>query len=332
MSGIPELNRLPRPKLRDLSLPDWVRGKVAQHGLTTHLSGAGHKTAQLERMLGGRKEFLALFAGPLLPALRKMKATGKRTKDCYPNGEGARIRANYGVLYFGGFRQLVPGLSPVEIRQLLDPVLEAGVIRTGLALICRVCTEEQFQAIDRLGQRWTCERCDSINNLNMAAWNKPEHESIWSYDLHPVGRQVLDEHGEVPAALASYLSLIEGCKNYQDISEIYLAKGTKAQAELDVVAYRDDTLIIGEAKSAAEIASTTKEKRVADVRKKCLAAVWLQADELVFGTSEPVWKPNAETDIRQAIENFNWSDIGRPTVRLISGLGGSGQEVSSRIL
>ncbi|MGW5726494.1 hypothetical protein [Nocardia beijingensis] len=337
-SGIQRVNQYPRPKLRDPALWDWVQLKAAQHGFTIELSGAGHKTAQLERMLGGRREFVKLFAGPLLPALRAMRATGKgnRSSDSYPNNEGAKIRANYGVLYFDGIHQIVVELERDEIRNLMEPALKGGVIRSGLALICPACTEKQFQTIDRLGQFWTCERCDSNNDLNAASWKAPKHEPVWSYDLHPVGRRLLEEHGEVPAALSSYLATevsdaIESRKiAYQDISEVAIYSGRQSKVELDLVAYRQHKLIVGEAKSADRLAKASKQERVADVKKKCTAAVWLEADELVFGTSERSWKPNVETDILQAVEAFAWPDYGPPTVRMITGLDGSGKQVKSR--
>lgn len=335
MAGIPAVNRMPRPKVRDLSLRDWVDAKLAQRDLTTRLSGAGNQTAQLERMLGGRQEFVDLFAGPLLPALRAMRATGRDTKSSYRNGEGVHIRANYGVLYFQGICDLVNDIDDeIEIRKRLDVAIRAGIVRCGLSLICAVCTERQFQAIDRLGKTWTCDRCDAINDLSMSAWKWPEREPLWTYDLHRVGRNLLEGNGDVPAALSAYLSTVGTAADnrYQDLAEIELISDAKSQVELDLVAYHANTLIVGEAKSAAELGRMNKEARVRDVQKKCLAAIWLEADELVFGTSEPSWKPRAVDDIRQAVSDFKWPATGRPVVRLIAGLDGSRKNSSSQEL
>ncbi|MBB5911277.1 hypothetical protein BJY24_000144 [Nocardia transvalensis] len=322
LDGIPAVNRLPRIKLRDLSLADWVDAKLAQHGLTSRLSSAGQKTAQLARMLGDRAAVVELFAGPLLPALHKMDAKAKRTIDCYPHDEGVRIRAGYGVLNFNGFVVSSPAITEPEIRYLLDTALRAGVIRCGLVLRCVVCTEVQFQPIDRLGQRWTCERCDSMNDLDQPAWNLPLAEPRWFYDLHPVGRQLLDDHGDVPIALAAHLAASgEKALPYHDLAEIELVGQAKSRVELDLIAYHDGKLTVGEAKSAAQLNGKNTRERRAEVAKKCQAAVWLEADELVFGTSEPAWTPSAVNNILDSVAAFDWPRIGQPTIRLVAGLG-----------
>ncbi|MGV9616815.1 hypothetical protein [Nocardia xishanensis] len=321
LGGIPSVNRLPRPMLRDLSLASWVKAKLTQHGLKSRLSPAGQKTAQLTRMLGSRAAVIELLSGPLLPALRKMDAKGKDTKDSYPNGEGVRIRANYGVLNFPGFVTLSTNAADTETREHLDKALRAGVIRRGLVLRCAVCTEVQFQPIDRLGQRWTCERCDSRNDFDLAAWKQPLAEPLWFYDLHPVAMQLLNDHGDVPAALAAYLSTAGGVPvRYQDLAEIELIDDGKSRVELDLIAYRDDTLVIAEAKSAAQLTGKSRNERRDEVRKKCLAAVWLEADELIFGTSEAVWSPRTKDDIRNTVAAFEWPPLGPPQIRLVSGL------------
>ncbi|MET8779040.1 hypothetical protein ABZV58_28895 [Nocardia sp. NPDC004654] len=321
LSGIPAVNALPRPKLRNLSLADWVDAKLAQHDLTSRLSSAGHKTAQLARMFADRHAVMDLFAGPLLPALRKMDAEGKSSKICYPQEEGVRIRAHYGVLNFSAFTAASPESSEEQVRRDLDKALRAGVIRRGLVLRCSVCTEVQFQPIDRIGQRWTCERCDSGNDLDQPAWNRPLQEPRWFYDLHPVGRQLLNDHGEVPIALAAHLARTGGAQSaYQDLAEIELVRDGKAKVELDLIAYRDGVLVIGEAKSAAQLSRKSKKERAQEIRKKCQAAVWLEADELVFATSAAKWTPGTEADIREVAAEFDWPHIGPPVIRMLAGL------------
>lgn len=331
-SGISAANKLPQPRLRDLSLADWADAKLDRHGLTSRLSAAGHRTAQLARMFGDRRAVMDLLAGPLLPALRKMDARGDSSKDCYPQKEGVRIRAHYGVLNFSGFTLSSPTTNEEQIRQGLDKALRAGVIRRGLVLGCSVCTEVQFQPIDRIGQRWTCERCDSGNNLEQPAWRSPLAEPTWFYDLHPVGRQLLNDHGEVPVALAAHLArTCENPSSYQDLAEIELIGNGKARVEVDLIAYSDGALVIGEAKSAAQLSKKSKEERQAEVLKKCQAAVWLEADELVFATSAPRWTPGTEALIRQTAATFDWPPIGPPRVRMIAGLDFAGTPTSNAL-
>ncbi|MGS2805927.1 hypothetical protein [Nocardia sp. MW-W600-9] len=332
LGGIPTLNRLPRPKLRDLSLSDWVDAKLAQHDLTSRLSPAGHRAAQLTRMFGSRDAVVDLFAGPLLPALRKMDAKQESSTACYPNDEGVRIRAHYGVLNFSGFHNLSADAAETDVRHRLDAALQAGVIRRGLVLQCALCTELQFQPVDRLGQRWTCERCDTGNELNQPAWKLPLQEPRWYYDLHPVGRQLLGDHGDVPIALAAYLSHEKSSLGpYQDLTEVELVGNRKARVELDLVAYQGGIRTIAEAKSAAQLSGKNVDQRRAEVSKKCQAAVWLEADELVFATSTPEWTSGAEADILRATQAFDWPDIGPPTIRLIAGLDPQGTVTSKTL-
>ncbi|MCX4093613.1 hypothetical protein [Nocardia sp. alder85J] len=321
LPGIPAADTLAQPRLRDLSLAAWVDAKLAQHDLTSRLSSAGHKTAQLARMFGDRHAVMDLLAGPLLPALRKMDARGKRSKDCYPQDEGVRIRAGYGVLNFAGFATWSTASSKEQVRRDLDTALRAGVIRRGLVLECQVCTELQFQPIDRLGQRWTCERCDAGNDLDQPAWNLPLQEPCWFYDLHPVGRQLLADHGEVPIALAAHLARTSNSHSaYQDLAEIEFVGNGRAQVELDLIAYRDGILSIGEAKSAAQLNGKNTNERAKEIRKKCQAAVWLEADELIFATSAANWTPGTETSIREVAAAFGWPPIGPPVIRMLAGL------------
>ncbi|MGV9415299.1 hypothetical protein ACWDOP_35830 [Nocardia sp. NPDC003693] len=321
VSGIPVVNRLPRPRLRHLSLASWVDAQLAKQNLSTKLSSAGQRTAQLTRMLGGRSGLVELFAGPLLPALRRMDAKAARTADCYPHHEGVRIRAHYGVLNFSGFVALSAGSAEEEVRERLDFALRAGVIRRGLVLRCAVCTELQFQTIDKLGQSWVCERCDSNSDLGLSAWRMPLQEPVWFYDLHPVGRQLLDDNGDVPIALAAHLSsTCESVDEYMDLAEIEFVGNRRAEVEVDLVAYVEGSLIVGEAKSAAQLSRRTRAQRHAEIVKKCRAAAWIGADELIFATSTPAWTDQAESDIRSATTAFEWPSLGAPRIRLIAGL------------
>jgi len=67
LAGIPAVNKLARPGVRDLSLAAWVDAKGREHQFVARPSDAGHRTALLSRMLGGRPQFVDLFGGPFLP-------------------------------------------------------------------------------------------------------------------------------------------------------------------------------------------------------------------------------------------------------------------------
>lgn len=58
--------------------------------------------------------------------------------------------------------------------------------------------------------------------------------------------------------------------------------------------------------------------------KKCRAAAWLRADQLLFATTAKEWKSATRTLVEKEISNFRgWGPIGPPLVRFLTNLGGS---------
>ncbi|MGH3759679.1 hypothetical protein [Actinophytocola sp.] len=80
-------------------------------------------------MLGGRRQFVDLFSGPLLPALRDLLPASSTTSEAYPNHDGVALSAGEGVLSFAGFSSRAPDLDLDQLRDQLDAVLRAGVLR-----------------------------------------------------------------------------------------------------------------------------------------------------------------------------------------------------------
>lgn len=322
IAGIPQVNRLARPTVRDLSLAAWIEAKGREHHFTTRPSPAGHRTNLLTRMLGGRRQLVDLFSGPLLPALWALLPTGSTSSQAYPNHDGVRLAAGEGVLSFAGFHNRTPDLEVAQLRDRLDSVLRAGVLRRGLVLQCQTCEQVQFQPVDKVGQAWTCTRCDTANDLNHMAWKKPTDEPIWFYDLHPVARHLLRDHGDVPALLSAHLAAQNTSSNasFHDVAELEFVVNGNRRVEVDLTLYTEDTLTIAECKSNGRLA-TDRTKAREEVRKKCKAANWLQADQLIFATTAPTWTNSVPGMIHSAIIEFQWGPLGPPAVQLITGLG-----------
>jgi hypothetical protein len=291
--------------------------------VSVHPSDAGRRTALLTRMLGSRQAFVDLFGGDLLPALRALRPENPRTDMSYPDRDGVVLGSREGVLTFEGFVRRAPSLDSDVVRDRVDAVLQAGVLRRGLVLQCSVCEQKQFQTIDAVGQRWACSRCGAENGLNRRAWKKPVEEPIWFYDLHPVGRQVLAGNGDVPALLAAYLAARPGYPigfpPYQDVEEIEFRRGGDRQAEADLIAYWQDTLMVAECKSSDHLAKQGTGAR-AEVIKKCRIVQWLRADDLLFATTAPTWSAATRTHIEQAVRSFDWGQTGPPRVYVVTGL------------
>lgn len=327
LAGIPAVNTLACPAVRDLSLAAWVDAKCREHQLVARLSPAGHRTALLTRMLGGRQEFVNLFGGPLLPALLSLLPKKTASRDAYPDQDGVVLTSEEGVLNFKGFRARTPELKVEQVRDCLDSALRAGILRRGLVLQCQTCEQKQFQTIDKLGQVWTCVRCDTPGDLSKKAWKKPDDEPLWFYDLHPVGRQLLRNHGEVPALLSAHLSANKEDErsSCHDVEEIEFTQDNNPQVEIDLIAYTDDTLIVAECKSSDCLSSNGTKARD-EIRKKCQAAAWLKADLLIFATTAPSWTNRTRGYLKNGVTDFAWGPLGSPEVRLITDLGTRPQE------
>lgn len=310
-----------RPRLRDLGLRDWVTAMCEDNDLTVRTSPAGHHGAQLARMLGSRAAFVDLFSGPLLTAMRDMRPTARSTSDAYPNGDGVRIDQGLGCLTFDGVHSRTRGLTAEQTRDLLDSALDSGVLRRGLALLCGICEQAQFVQVDRLGQRWSCNRCDASNALNRTAWKMPNNEPVWYYDLHPVGHNLLANNGEVPALLSAHLrARLRGNSRLHDIDEVEILRDGQAIVELDLVACMDDSIIIAECKRPGNLGVNGKRAGLREVLKKCDAARYLRADIMIFATAASCWEPTARQWVNEAVENFDFGPLNTPAVELIEGL------------
>ncbi|WP_307565559.1 hypothetical protein [Streptosporangium lutulentum] len=327
LAGTRSENTLARVALRHLSLAAWVRAKAAEHDLSALPSDAGRRTSLLAGMLGGRRRYVDLFGGPLLPALRAMLATSAKSNVAYPDGEGVSLSSTEGVLTFAGICARTADLALADVREYADAALRAGVLRRGMVLRCTTCEQKQFQTVDKLGQRWRCARCDALNDLDRHAWKLPADEPTWFYDLHPVGRHVLSEHGEVSALLSAYLrkQRKEQRGAFIDLEEIVFLQGNRPQVEVDLVVYTDDVLTVAECKTPGEL---TGKERKREILKKCRAAAWLRADRLLFATTAEDWTQATRILVENAVASFSeWGPLGSPQVEFVAGLGRMDAEV-----
>ncbi|MDX8036757.1 hypothetical protein SK803_41740, partial [Lentzea sp. BCCO 10_0856] len=317
-------NTLARVALRDLSLEAWIQAKCKQHDHEARPSDAGRRATLLAKMLGSRQAYTELFGGPLLPALRAMLPNSATTNTAYPDHQGIVLSAREGVLTFTGLGARCLKLSSEELRGRVDAACRTGVLRRGLVLRCATCEDKQFLQIDKLGQRWTCQRCDALNDLDQWSWKAPHDEPTWFYDLHPVGRQILRDNGDVPALLSSHLQRRPRSPSkrqpFSDVAEVVFAKSGQAVVELDLITYVNDKITVAECKTSGRDLEGKPGRR--EVTKKCQAAAWLRADELLFATTAHSWTPASQSAIKAAVEAFSsWSPLGPPAVTLVSQLG-----------
>ncbi|MBE8523536.1 hypothetical protein ILP97_39640 [Amycolatopsis sp. H6(2020)] len=317
--GTQRINRIARPALRSPSLAAWIEAKVHQHNHTTKSSTAGVRANRLAHMLGGRDPFLDMFTGPLLSSFEAMQVDTSDNSKAFPDHDGVQLRRQEGVLAFSGFLRHT-GLEEAILRQYLDQALRAGVLIRGLVLRCLICEALQFTRLDKLGQTWICLRCDSPNSLDQPRWKSPTCEPTWFYDLHPIARNLLIENGAVPALLATHLRGDAKPGDYRDVTELELHTNGSRIAEIDLISYHDDTLIVAECKRNGRLTGNAGEIR-REMAKKCQAAQLIQADQLCFATTEANWPEGNQQAILDAVTGFPWATWGSPDVKFITALG-----------
>jgi hypothetical protein len=261
------------------------------------------------------------MTGELLPVLRAFQASHAESSKAYPGGEGV-VLLREGYLTLTGMMQFAgEGINPGALRAGVDALAARRVLRRGLVLGCDICDRPSFIAIGSLAQLNQCPRCGAANELAQRQWRNPLEEPSWYYDLQPVAREFLADHGEVPLLLSGYLRTAS--HRYDDAPELELQDASgKPVAEADLIAVSDDDLIVAEAKSNDTLAGTTRERRRAAAKRVRLADV-LRANQIILATTEPQWNAPSIAEIRSAVTDHTWPAGLRPTVRLITGLGGN---------
>jgi len=323
LAGTAPLSRLARPRLRELGLAEWSRVLAGQSGLTFELSAAGRRAEMLRQLWDSREGFVRSMTGELLPALRAFQPSHAESSKAYPGGEGVVLLngVREGYLTFAGMVKFAgEGIGLGALRDGIDSLAARGVVRRGLVLGCDTCGRPSFIAIGNLAQANQCPRCGSPNELTQRQWRRPAEEPSWYYDLHPVARDLLADHGEVPLLLSRYLRAAS--RRYDDTPELELRDASgKPVAEADLIAVSDDDLIVAEAKSNDALGGGTREIRRAAAKRVRLAEV-LGASQVVLATTEEQWNASSITAIRDAVTGHPWPAGLSPKVRLITCLGG----------
>ena len=327
LAGTAPLSRLARPRLRELGLAEWARLLAEQSGLSFGLSAAGRRAETLRQLWADRESFVGSMTEQLLPVLRAFQPSHAQSSLAYPGGEGVVLLNGIreGYLTFAGMVKFAgESTSPGALRDGVDALAARGALRRGLVLGCGTCGRPSFIAVGNLAQVNQCPRCGAANELAQRQWRDPVEEPSWYYDLHPVARELLADHGEVPLLLSRHLR--SASQRHDDVPELELrdASGDPV-AEADLIAVSDDDLIVAEAKSNDALGGSTREIKRAAAKRVKLADV-LRADQIILATTEPQWSASSITEIRSAVTGHKWPAGLRPSVRLITGLGGGQAE------
>jgi hypothetical protein len=321
-TGTAPMSRLARPRLREPGLAEWAQLLASQSGLAFGLSSAGRRAETLRQLWGSREGFVGSLTGDLLPILGAFQPSHAKSADAYPGGEGVvllnGVREGY-LTFTGMLKYAGDKTDPAALRDSVDALAARKVVRRGLILGCGTCGRPAFIAVGSLAQVNQCPRCGTANQLAQPQWRDPVEEPQWYYDLHPVARELLADHGEVPLLLSHHLR--STARRYDDVPELELRDDSgNPVAEADLIAVANDEVIVAEAKSNNALGKNPREVKRAAAKRVKLASV-LRADQIILGTTQPEWNESSLTEIRSAVTGHPWPAQLRPAVRLVTGLG-----------
>jgi hypothetical protein len=307
--------------------------------MNVRFSAAGHRVAILRRMWGSRAALAQDWAGPLRPIFLAFLTDERTTTAAFPLRHGLVLRhlaqdqtAQRGeaVLSFIGMMAAVDATSDIEKKDLrsdIDRLCRHGVMRRGLVLRCEACNYLGFMPIDTVSSVNLCARCGAQNPLTLDRWRDPIEEPTWWYDLHGAARELLAEDSGI--ALLCSARLRATTRSYADLSELeFFQDGQKPRAEIDLLASCDGKVIIGEAKSHPNLAVRNQSERDSKAEKLAMVAGVLAADEILLCSSETGEWSQIDIDAVQAAATAQFADApDEPTIRVITGLGGTDAEV-----
>jgi DNA-directed RNA polymerase subunit RPC12/RpoP len=275
-------SRLGRPRLRIPNMTAWVRMMAAQSGLHVRLSDAGRRAELVAARLGSRSQLLDLMSPSNLGLLKEFVRLDRPPRERDP---GTVV---IGVDPYLSIDAIAACLGD-QARDLVDQLVRQRLLRRGLALDCAECGRLSFVDADRVGQEFECPQCSSSNALVSDRWKRSAGEPRWFYDLYTPLRELLGAHGDVPLLASNRLR--GASRSFADAPELEFvdAETGIAVAEVDVIAYADGEVVVGEAKSNGTFGA--RKIRAGRSAKLLRIAEALRADRLLLATSKSEWSP-----------------------------------------
>jgi hypothetical protein len=277
---------LARPVLRVPDAAMTLRRLAEAAGYAVRPSQTGRLNQLVIDMWGGLEAAAADLSGPLRSLLDVLAPPSGGKPGTHPQSEVIN-RIPYVT---AGHAQALLGLDETGTRAELDRLLRLRVLRRGLILRCARCHWLDWYAIDRVGQSFTCARCDHGNFLEQARWREPVSEPQWYYDLDHAVREALRLDGHVPVLALDRLRA-RNRDGFSFTADFELIKdGTGHPPEIDFAVIACGRLILGEAKKNDRLAGNRAEERrkVSRLRE---AAQALTADDVCLATAAVAWDP-----------------------------------------
>lgn len=306
-------SRIGRPRLKIPTMTAWVRTMAAQSGMVVRLSDAGRRAELVAARVGSRSQLLDLVSPVHLGVLKEFVRLDRPPLERDPR------TVVVGVDPYLSFDAITAHLGN-QTRSFIDELLGQRLLRRGLALDCAECGRLSFVDVDRVGQEFECPQCSSSNKLVSDRWKRSTDEPRWFYDLYTPLRELLGAHGDVP--LLASRNLRTRSRSFTDAPELEFldAESGTPIAEIDVLAYADGQVVVGEAKSNGTFGG---RKARADRSAKLLrVAEALRADRLLLATTTSDWAP---TDLTQLAAHAQQMSPFTPELMVLCDLGAADQ-------
>ncbi len=314
-AGATPRQRTARPRLVAPSLSSWVREMAGASALQVHTSDAGH-VAEVATRLWGSREALAEDLWRHGELFREFLSESEQTKTRYPNLDGVVLRRD-GYLSWPAIRRMMPDDSDdEEVRAGVDRLVALGGLRRGLILRCPDCAQVQFSTPHDPQFGAPCSRCGARVPVSQETWKLPVAEPTWYYDLHPVVRRMLGDHGDVPLLAERHIR--QQVRRLVGLAETDIVSEGRVKGEVDIICGAEELVVVGEAKAEPTMkpADATKKARLLP-----LVASALRADLILLASGrQGDWDDAVVRKLQDAVSSQRWVTGFPPAIRVISGL------------
>ncbi len=285
-------SQIGRPRFRSLSMTAWIQAKAGASGFRVDISEAGRRAELIRRRLGDRVALLDLMTPDLLHFFRAFVPLAERQSPS-DRDQNTLVLGVEPYLTHEAIAAQLPNHTLEDRLDLIDRLIEGGLLRRGLVLGCQECGRPSFITMDLLRHEYQCPQCGGANVLTSHRWRRRTFEPRWVYDLYATFREFLRHNGEIDLLAAN--ALRTGARSYADAPQLQFfdAASNDPVAEVDLVACVNDELVVVEAKLRGSFGG--RGKRLAQTDKLLKVASSIGADRLVLATSDPDW---SETDLR----------------------------------
>ena len=181
---------------------------------------------------------------------------------------------------------------------------------------CSECERRAFYRIELLGESNTCPRCGASAHVT-AARRSAQQEPEWFYDLHGAVRELLDQNGDV--SFLAGRALAANARSFEDIAELDFRRPDEGPDEIDVAAFVDGRVVIGEAKCVATLGTRREASR--SITKLLRISDLLGADEILLATTAPgPWEKSHIDQLLTASAGHKWRFGPVPGIRVMTNL------------